>query len=583
MQYQNQERPTGSLVQLNEALELQVIEMAPNGSKKIQVRKKTWKPKTRTGCVTCRIRRVKCDEAKPACDRCSSTGRRCDGYATPTPPLSHQVALPHQRSPLFVAPSEFQLGSIDEQQAFFFYRQHSAFELSGFFDSSFWQFEVLQAAHSNPAVRHAVVALAAMHRVFVVSHMPVVPDDASDKQLRFALQQCNRSIQEVIKSPARKTIADKINMMTCCILFDCLACIQGHQSIAFDHLRSGLKILKEVDDELAAGIQDGTAHPVSLSSLRTMFVDMDTQVRGVMSDDDLVSWEPQPKRDPIVHQTAFVAFSQAHSYLEAIFNDLLAFVQDMDVRPPTSDTQVQAARVEFRRLQSQYEAGNRLLEEFLSLHPATVSTESRIGVGLIQTQVRILLIAQKYCEERKEIDWDILEPEFQEILSLACELLGADPNCTLSSGAVPEEYYNFPADRASTLPTMFARPVFSSGSKLLSGLWLASTRSRNPTMRRKAIGLMLEYPRREGVWDSILAGRIAWELNMFEESALNGDLCEFPEQSARNFPQTSNIPECNRVRDVLITYTGLRRADVEFRSKKQYEEGERGILRRFAW
>jgi hypothetical protein len=34
-------------------------------------------------CPYSRIRRVKCDEAKPHCQRCTSTGRKCDGYATP--------------------------------------------------------------------------------------------------------------------------------------------------------------------------------------------------------------------------------------------------------------------------------------------------------------------------------------------------------------------------------------------------------------------------------------------------------------------------------------------------------------------
>lgn len=36
--------------------------------------------KVRTGCLTCKIRRKKCDETKPACTRCTSTGRKCDGY-----------------------------------------------------------------------------------------------------------------------------------------------------------------------------------------------------------------------------------------------------------------------------------------------------------------------------------------------------------------------------------------------------------------------------------------------------------------------------------------------------------------------
>lgn len=36
----------------------------------------------RSGCFTCKIRRKKCDEAKPFCSRCTSTGRKCDGYSS---------------------------------------------------------------------------------------------------------------------------------------------------------------------------------------------------------------------------------------------------------------------------------------------------------------------------------------------------------------------------------------------------------------------------------------------------------------------------------------------------------------------
>ena len=46
--------------------------------------------RTRTGCATCRKRRVKCDEAKPICNRCRTANYTCEGYAAPrragTPP-----------------------------------------------------------------------------------------------------------------------------------------------------------------------------------------------------------------------------------------------------------------------------------------------------------------------------------------------------------------------------------------------------------------------------------------------------------------------------------------------------------------
>lgn len=36
--------------------------------------------RTRTGCYTCRVRRIKCDETKPICKRCSIADKYCDGY-----------------------------------------------------------------------------------------------------------------------------------------------------------------------------------------------------------------------------------------------------------------------------------------------------------------------------------------------------------------------------------------------------------------------------------------------------------------------------------------------------------------------
>jgi len=39
--------------------------------------------RVKTGCITCRRRRVKCDERKPVCQRCEGANISCDGYQVP--------------------------------------------------------------------------------------------------------------------------------------------------------------------------------------------------------------------------------------------------------------------------------------------------------------------------------------------------------------------------------------------------------------------------------------------------------------------------------------------------------------------
>lgn len=41
-------------------------------------RQKRWAPKSRSGCLTCKKRRIKCDEGRPSCGRCLASNRDCE-------------------------------------------------------------------------------------------------------------------------------------------------------------------------------------------------------------------------------------------------------------------------------------------------------------------------------------------------------------------------------------------------------------------------------------------------------------------------------------------------------------------------
>ncbi|KAL2258506.1 hypothetical protein VTK26DRAFT_8160 [Humicola hyalothermophila] len=44
-------------------------------------KKATVRKRTKTGCLTCRRRRIKCDEGKPTCNNCIKSKRECEGYS----------------------------------------------------------------------------------------------------------------------------------------------------------------------------------------------------------------------------------------------------------------------------------------------------------------------------------------------------------------------------------------------------------------------------------------------------------------------------------------------------------------------
>jgi hypothetical protein len=66
-------------------------------------------------------------------------------------------------------------------------------------------------------------------------------------------------------------------------------------------------------------------------------------------------------------------------------------------------------------------------------------------------------------------------------------------------------------------------PKFSFDSMVIIPLYIVSHKCREGTVRRKAIQLLLTYSRREGVWDSLFAGKMGeWAMRVEEEFMVDG-------------------------------------------------------------
>jgi hypothetical protein len=125
--------------------------------------------------LTCsRIRRIKCDEKKPHCNHCLRGRRTCDGYSHVNP--KHQQtsprSIPDSASSSNSSPSPPQSLSTSpfssplENRHFEFFITRTIHTLSSSFQSSLFPQSILQAAHHESAIRHSVIALAALHESF---------------------------------------------------------------------------------------------------------------------------------------------------------------------------------------------------------------------------------------------------------------------------------------------------------------------------------------------------------------------------------------------------------------------------------
>ncbi|KAF2713873.1 hypothetical protein K504DRAFT_530784 [Pleomassaria siparia CBS 279.74] len=601
-------------------------------------RQRAYRPKTSTGCITCKIRRVKCDEAKPHCRKCSSTGRKCDGYTssstktTPSPFVNRLDTIPglffrtlsaesqtnigpntekqtskcvnndnlHRPSnptkPVYptitkgnhILPSlstGIQLHTSKERELFHFFQTHASLELPGFFKSTFWQREILLATQTFPAIRHAVMAVGALHRRYISGNStgqePKGIHGVEDLELRFALLESNRAIQEVVGTGGskQKQKEHRVTMMTICVLFNCMALIEGRHQEAFQHLRSGLKLLREADEEEErvdnTVTADQVSHPVTLKSLRSIFIGLDAQARVLMKGDvGTEHWEPAPKHSitfpPESGSNNTYDMGDAHVYLESTLNEFLAWANSLGETRPLSDTvDLPSTHEKFLRLKGQAREGGNILEDILSNPSITrdpTQHQALLALRLLRAVVDLALTAFEVRRLGRPEEAEIFESQnhFEEIMIIIEELVA--PTSTGPPSSISSH------TPSSSLKPSTQRPVFSFTFGVMTTLWWITQATPSQSMRIRAIQIMMQHCRREGFWDGPVAGRLAWEAVLLEQSSTLAEL-----------GIGVDTPKYLRIRNIDMDYAGVSGIRVEFKNLRAMERGEKGWVRMIKW
>lgn len=172
------------------------------------------------------VRRVKCDEATPFCYCCTSTGRKCDGYAQNVEKSSESARK--SSGALICSPSIGSGGTADERRSFFFFQQNTAPQLSGFFGGNFWETLLLQSALHDASIRHAIIALGSLHANFESHDGAITQSPTSGWNDDFALRNYSQAISKLVGPLSREGRRAIDVCLICSILFACLEVSRFH-------------------------------------------------------------------------------------------------------------------------------------------------------------------------------------------------------------------------------------------------------------------------------------------------------------------------------------------------------------------
>ncbi|OLN80978.1 Transcriptional regulatory protein moc3-like protein 12 [Colletotrichum chlorophyti] len=196
--------------------------------------------RVKTGCTTCKIRRVKCDEARPFCTRCLSTGRKCDGYVAP-PTINYSWAqllraCPPQNVHSAIAQPNIDGAAAAAERAMNFYQRVAGPAFAGSLNKYFWNSVVLQVSNQEPVASHAVLALSSLYESYCKG-------EEKKRGNSFAVWHYNHAIKLL------RTTTDRALILFVCVLFICIELLRNNHQDAIAHCRHGINILNEVHTE----------------------------------------------------------------------------------------------------------------------------------------------------------------------------------------------------------------------------------------------------------------------------------------------------------------------------------------------
>ncbi|KAH8700148.1 hypothetical protein BGW36DRAFT_395302 [Talaromyces proteolyticus] len=530
--------------------------------------------RVKSGCKTCKIRRVKCDEKKPACDRCISTGRTCDGYGIWGNGGNYYGSRQNKQSRRSSSSDSFDSAcsarglpyadkkcltpkaNADEASCFEFFHARTMLKLPGYFNSEFWERIVLQISSSEPAVFHAVLALVSTQRSQEMDgcmrpdsdSLSVDYDVEMSKWDRFALQHYNKAIVQ-LQTHIQKNNHESVRVaLTACILFTCVELMRGCYASANMHIDHGIKVLRNLKGRSTMGKSSPSATLIRSSDLTTiddhlletfarmniqsMLFGYPSQFLHVTKDDDAYRQRYEPPN-------MFSTLEEARQPLEVLLNGIL-HLADEAREPDLSLDKAAKLLCQREELQDSLKYWVKIFDNSVAMLLPSLNVRQAMGLTVLQVYCIMAEIMIGTCpipnEAWSEMVYDEYNSKFTEIVTKLSDII--------SLRNIPVHYipdfknchigpYNFCADIG-----------------LIAPLYYIAVKCRVPSVRRAAINLLNMAPHREVLWDGVAVAAAAKTVVNLEELGWTPDeICS----SETSFPPAQQpLPDSYRFENVQI-------------------------------
>lgn len=441
----------------------------------------------------------------------------------PLRPLARKVGF----VPMHQQPGNSRFQNADEHRYFNIFTAKTAYHLGGFYDPVLWNRIVLQASELELSIRHAVIAIGALdmtsfraaatrtclgvgnHALNMSEGMPNI--SAAEHHL-FALRQYSKAVKEMRENIFGERYNSRTALLAS-ILIICFETYHGYHESAARQVRTSIRLLEELKTKDAHGVP---SDPIE-DELVCAFDRLDIQA---MSHTDQLSLDEHIRlKDSGAGltnnmPTEFATINEARRYLNVIVRRVVHFgcivwrlgqENQASQKPSLSHFDHGAAftREDVLAQHKGYILESELwMSAFLPLFrnsQAAADTKESLASISLRMHFLAMYVSLVHLIDVEEVSYDRSRDVFIEIVTLAKTLL------------------------------QYTGSIFTFDLQTVWPLDIVAKKCRESFVRREAIRLLACKPRREGIWDSLLAAKISlWVVEIEEEGQVNGFI---PEES----------------------------------------------------
>ncbi|OBT45177.1 hypothetical protein VE00_04285 [Pseudogymnoascus sp. WSF 3629] len=462
----------------------------------------------KNGCVTCNIRRKKCDQTRPACIRCTSTGRTCDFLSSPTPnhvdkdagntsgalsagPLEKKKVqyrfINFLPTPKMAPPPPYlNLNGPDDVINFEYFQKVCTREFSVYFNATLWKQIILKAAHTEPFVLHAALAIGSLSRHNLQAPAYLV------SAFEYSMKKYSLA-SKMLGDRMRNGTADWKLAILGSLMFVAIEVLQGHELGALMHIRSGEAIVKSLpssspdllstlgrsEPRYSGGINPTDEDSKDLVTAYTRLSVEEYPFLGFC----VSTYTPRP-RLPLKLITLKDARTSLNSIVAAMHTFFRKFWEEGLKTLPLSPLPDIIA-TELSDVQLSLQSWREAMDEFLSAQKE-LNEEVALGSDALSVQHLVAWIKTSTYFFENQLVYDNFLPQFEKIVDLTTKVVHADHSAYLKSRGP-----------CYTLDIAIAQP-----------LYFVACRCRDTNLRRRAIATM-KLVGKEGIYTGKTVAKVA--------------------------------------------------------------------------